>query len=177
MRTAIVTGSSRGIGRGIADLLDQNGYTVIYSGTKPERPADLPDEKSYFAADISDGTQRRALVAFALEKYGRLDVLVNNAGIAPRVRRDILEMDEESFDEVLGVNLRGTTFMCQLAAKAMLGGKENAFGLCAAHHQYRQHVGVYGERQSRRVLHQQSGRRHGDQAVCGEAGGGGNTGV
>ena len=91
MRTAIVTGSSRGIGRGIADLLDQNGYTVIYSGTKPERPADLPDEKSYFAADISDGTQRRALVAFAMEKYGRLDVLVNNAGIAPRVRRDILE--------------------------------------------------------------------------------------
>ena len=124
MKTAIVTGSSRGIGRGIADLLDQNGYTVIYSGTKPERPADLSDEKSYFAADISDGTQRRALVAFAMEKYGRLDVLVNNAGIAPRVRRDILEMDEESFDEVLGVNLRGTTFMCQLAAKAMLEGKK-----------------------------------------------------
>ena len=124
MKTAIVTGSSRGIGRGIADLLDQNGYTVIYSGTKPERPADLPDEKSYFAADISDGTQRRALVAFALEKYGRLDVLVNNAGIAPRIRRDILEMDEDSFDEVLGVNLRGTTFMCQLAAKAMLEGKK-----------------------------------------------------
>lgn len=65
-------------------------------GTKPERPADLSDEKSYFAADISDGTQRRALVAFAMEKYGRLDVLVNNAGIAPRVRRDILEMDEDS---------------------------------------------------------------------------------
>ena len=75
MKTVIVTGSSRGIGRGIADLLDQNGYTVIYSGTKPERPADLSDEKSYFAADISDGTQRRALVAFAMEKYGRLDVL------------------------------------------------------------------------------------------------------
>ena len=101
-----MTGSSRGIGRGIADLLDQNGYTVIYSGTKPERPADLPDEKSYFAADISDGTQRRALVAFALEKYGRLDVLVNNAGIAPRVRRDILEMDEPTSSLDYGASSR-----------------------------------------------------------------------
>ena len=68
MKTAIVTGSSRGIGRGIADLLDQNGYTVIYSGTKPERPADLSDEKSYFAADISDGTQRRAAGAAQIGK-------------------------------------------------------------------------------------------------------------
>ena len=123
MKTAIVTGSSRGIGRGIADLLSENGYTVIYSGTKPERPVDLPNEKDYFAANIADGEQRRALVAYALEKYGRLDVLVNNAGVAPLVRRDLLEMDEESFDRVLGVNLRGTMFMCQLAANAMLAGR------------------------------------------------------
>ena len=105
MKTAIVTGSSRGIGRGIADLLDQNGYTVIYSGTKPERPADLPDEKSYFAADISDGTQRRALVAFAMEKYGRLDVLVNNVGIAHYGL--ISQISEAEWDRLFAVTVKG----------------------------------------------------------------------
>lgn len=124
MKTALVTGSSRGIGRGIADLLCKNGYTVVYCGTKPQRPADLAPEADYFPCDISDGAQRRAIVAHVLEKYGRLDVLVNNAGVAPLVRRDLLEMEEESFDRVLGVNLKGTMFMCQLAANAMIEGRK-----------------------------------------------------
>ena len=59
-----------------------------------------------------------------LETYGRLDVLVNNAGVAPLVRRDLLEMEEESFDRVLGINLKGTMFMCQLAANAMIEGRK-----------------------------------------------------
>lgn len=124
MKTALVTGSSRGIGRGIADLLCKNGYTVVYCGTKPQRPADLAPEADYFPCDISDGAQRRAIVAHVLETYGRLDVLVNNAGVAPLVRRDLLEMEEESFDRVLGVNLKGTMFMCQLAANAMIEGRK-----------------------------------------------------
>ena len=124
MKTALVTGSSRGIGRAIADMLYDNGYTVIYSGTKPQRPDNLPPERDFFPCDIADAAQRQAAIAHVLDRYGRLDLLVNNAGVAPLVRRDLLEMDEESFARVIGINLKGTLFMCQLAAKAMLAGKE-----------------------------------------------------
>ena len=124
MKTALVTGSSRGIGRGIADLLQENGYTVIYTGTKAERPADLPEERNYHPLNIGDSTQRQAVVEDVLHTFGRLDVLVNNAGVAPLERRDLLEMTEESFDRVLNVNLKGTLFMCQAAAKVMLACKE-----------------------------------------------------
>lgn len=124
MKTALVTGSSRGIGRGIADLLQKNGYTVIYTGTKPDRPADLPENRNYHPLNIGDSAQRQAVVEDVLHTFGRLDVLVNNAGVAPLERRDLLEMTEESFDRVLNVNLKGTLFMCQAAAKAMLACKE-----------------------------------------------------
>ena len=124
MKTALVTGSSRGIGRAIADMLHGNGYSVIYSGTKPQRPDNLPPERDFFPCDIADAAQRQAAIAHVLDRYGRLDLLVNNAGVAPLVRQDLLEMDEESFDRVIGINLKGTLFMCQLAAKAMLAGKE-----------------------------------------------------
>ena len=122
VKTAIVTGSTRGIGRAIADLLREHGYAVIYSGTGPERPENLPAGADYCAADISQSAQRAALIEYALQKYGRLDVLVNNAGVAPLERRDLLELDEASFDRVTGINLKGTLFLCQLAAKAMLEG-------------------------------------------------------
>ena len=124
MKTALVTGSSRGIGRAIADMLHDNGYTVIYSGTKPQRPDNLPPERDFFPCNIADAVQRRAAIAHVLDTWGRLDLLVNNAGVAPLQRKDLLEMDEESFDRVIGINLKGTLFMCQLAAKAMLEGKD-----------------------------------------------------
>lgn len=120
MKTALVTGSSRGIGRGIADMLSEHGYTVVYCGTKAERPTDLPEDRDYIGCDVSVSEQRKAAIAYVAEKYGRLDLLVNNAGVAPLVRRDLLEMDEESFDRVIGINLKGTLFMCQLAANEML---------------------------------------------------------
>ena len=122
MKTAFVTGSSRGIGRGIADLLHDNGYTVVYSGTKAQRPADLPADRDYFACNIAHRTEREAAIDYVVSTYGRLDLAVNNAGVAPLVRRDLLEMDEESFDRVLGVNLKGTMFMCQKEARVMLEG-------------------------------------------------------
>lgn len=124
MKTALVTGSRRGIGRGIADLLTENGYSVVYSGTHTERPADLPAERDYFPCDVSKSEQRNAAIAYVTAKYGRLDLMVNNAGVAPLVRKDLLEMDEASFDRVIGINLKGTLFMCQAAAKAMIAGKE-----------------------------------------------------
>ncbi|MDO4740963.1 MAG: 3-ketoacyl-ACP reductase, partial [Eubacteriales bacterium] len=119
MKTALVTGSSRGIGRGIADLLLDSGYTVIYSGTRPQRPDNLSEDCDYIGCDISDSAQRKAAFDYVLGRYGRLDVLVNNAGVAPLVRADILETTEESFDRVLGINLKGTFFMCQAAANIM----------------------------------------------------------
>lgn len=120
MKIALVTGSSRGIGRGIADLLSENGYTVVYSGTHEERPGDLDAKRDYRKCDISKTEDRNEIVDYVISKYGRIDLLVNNAGVAPLVRRDLLEMDEESFDRVIGINLKGTMFMCQAAAKAMI---------------------------------------------------------
>lgn len=120
MKTAIVTGSTRGIGRGIADALQKAGYQVVYSGTRQEAPDTLPLGVCYIGCNVAQEDQRRHLVEETLRRFGRIDVLVNNAGMAPRVRRDILETTEESFDEVLGVNLKGTFFLSQLAANAML---------------------------------------------------------
>ncbi len=122
MKTALVTGSSRGIGRGIADLLRESGFSVVYSGTRLERPADLPEDCDYFPCDVSDAAQRRAVLRHVTDTRGRLDLLVNNAGVAPLERRDLLDMDEASFDRVIGINLKGTLFMCQAAARIMLDG-------------------------------------------------------
>lgn len=120
MKTAIVTGSTRGIGRAIADLLACNGYTVIYCGTGEKPPAGLSPDADYQQVDIGCRDRRQALLDHVLQTYGRLDVLVNNAGVAPLERRDLLEMEEESFDRVLNINLKGTFFLCQLAARAMV---------------------------------------------------------
>jgi len=120
VRIAFVSGGTRGIGRAIAERLHVRGYRVIASGTRPERPADLPKEIDYIGCNIGDSEQRKTAFRYIEENYGRLDVLVNNAGVAPLVREDILNMTEESFDRVVGINLKGTMFMCQLAANMML---------------------------------------------------------
>ena len=120
MKTAFVTGSSRGIGRGIADRLANAGWRVIYSGTRPERPDSLPADALYVPCDIASAASREQALSECLRLCGRIDLLVNNAGVAPLVRNDLLEMTEESFDRVLGVNLKGTMFMTQLFAREML---------------------------------------------------------
>ncbi|MBQ3669747.1 MAG: 3-ketoacyl-ACP reductase [Clostridia bacterium] len=120
MKYAFVTGSSRGIGRAIADRLHAAGYTVLYSSSRAERPADLPSDREFIKCDISDSGDRQAAFDYIRSHFGRLDVMVNNAGVAPLVRQDILLMTEESFDRVISINLKGTLFMCQQAAKLML---------------------------------------------------------
>lgn len=122
---AIVTGASRGIGRGIAIELSRT-HTIVatYRGNK-EAAESLAAETGALTlqSDISDPSDRQALIDFTREHCGRLDLLVNNAGIAPRERKDVLEATEESFDELIQTNLKGPHFLTQLAANWMLEQK------------------------------------------------------
>ena len=130
MKTAIVTGASRGIGRGISTLLASNGYRIIAVGTRePEAVSEyinelkkLSPDSTYVAADISKPECREKIFRTA-EQLGGFDILVNNAGCAPLVRQDLLEMTEESLDRLLNINLKGTFFMCQSAAKYLIDRK------------------------------------------------------
>lgn len=131
-KVVLVTGSARGIGLGVLRTFCENGYAAVMSGVSGEDKAREAlaslrasgGDVAYCRCDISQSGDRAAILDFVREKYGRLDVLVNNAGVAPLERRGILEMTEESFDRVLGVNLRGTFFMCQLFANQMLAWRD-----------------------------------------------------
>ena len=111
---AIVTGAARGIGLSIADNLKKEGYEVVSADLTSDTPC-----------DISNPDDRQRLLDDTLSKYGQVDLLVNNAGIAPAQRLDVLETTTESFQRVLRVNLEGTFFMCQLFANQMV---KQAFG-------------------------------------------------
>ena len=123
-KIAVVTGAYQGIGKGIADGLKASGYEVVYSDVHAEM-----EGETYCKCDISKAEDRRALVDFTLERFGRIDLLVNNAGVACKVRLDVLETTEESFDRVVGINTKGTFFMCQTFANAMIEcqGKDRHF--------------------------------------------------
>jgi 3-oxoacyl-[acyl-carrier protein] reductase len=118
---AIVTGASRGIGRAVAQELSKTHKVVATYNRRRDRAESLRDETGaeIFQCEISSGADRKALVEFTRERFGRLDLLVNNAGIAPRERRDILDATEESFDELLATNLKGPYFLTQQAARWM----------------------------------------------------------
>ncbi len=118
---AIVTGASRGIGRGIAIELARDHRVVATYRGRLDAAESLKAQTGceIFRCDIASAEDRRALIGFTREKFGRLDLLVNNAGIAPRERRDVLEATEESFDELLRTNLEGPHFLTQLAANWM----------------------------------------------------------
>jgi 3-oxoacyl-[acyl-carrier protein] reductase len=116
--TAIVTGGSRGIGRAIAtELAKTHRVIATYRGRKDAADS-LHDETGceIFQCDIGSREDRAALLAFARERFEKLDLLMNNAGIAPRERRDLLDATEESFDELMATNLKGPHFLTQQAA-------------------------------------------------------------
>ena len=116
--TAIVTGGSRGIGRAIAtELAKTHRVIATYRGRKDAADS-LHDETGceIFQCDIGSREDRAALLAFARERFEKLDLLVNNAGMAPRERRDLLDATEESFDELIATNLKGPHFLTQQAA-------------------------------------------------------------
>ncbi len=129
---ALVTGSRRGIGLGIALALGQGGFNIVLNGTSPRSTAEKAIQKvrstgrivEYIQADISVGAEREKLTKRIAEAFGRLDILVNNAGVAPEVRRDILEATEESFDRLIKVNLKGPYFLTQRVANWMIEQKK-----------------------------------------------------
>ena len=114
-KVAVVTGSRRGIGKGIADALKANGYMVVYSATHETMEGEI-----YCPCNISKAEDRQRLADFVMEKFGRIDLLVNNAGVACKERLDILETTEESFDRLIEINTKGTFFMCQLFSNLMI---------------------------------------------------------
>ncbi len=125
-KTALVTGSRRGIGLGIARKLGQDGYQIIVSATKEQDDAVITTLRGegidceYIPCNIANTQDRARIFEDIRTRYGRLDVLVNNAGVAPDVRLDLLETTEESFDRLMNINLKGTFFMCQAAANTMI---------------------------------------------------------
>lgn len=132
-KTAIVTGGSRGIGLAIAKQLGLDGYQVVAFATKPKETCiehlKVLDEAGitwhYVQGTLDNREDRNRLVEETLKQFGRIDVLVNNAGVAPLVRADLLEMTEESYDRVMGINAKGTMFLTQLVANQMLKQEVN----------------------------------------------------
>lgn len=127
--TALVTGGSRGIGRGICVHLARAGYAVAvnYQGNAAaaKETQDLLTTDSLLCqGDVSSADDRARLVDAVLGRWGRIDLLVNNAGITSVGRKDLLEATEASWDQVLGVNLKGPYFLTQAIARAMLGALE-----------------------------------------------------
>jgi len=129
---ALITGASRGIGRGIALELAKSGYNLVLNFLSNElaaweakalalaalvRPA---SQVEIFPADISLPHDREQLLSFVRRQFGRLDLLVNNAGVAPQLHADLLETSEESFDRLTEINLKGPFFLTQAAARWML---------------------------------------------------------
>jgi len=139
-KAALVTGGSRGIGFGIARALAAAGYDLAINGVRSEQNAvnSLNELKSlgidaiYCQGDIGEKDDREKIVEKAFEHFGSIDVLVNNAGIAPTVRKDILELDEENYDRLLDTNLKGTFFFTQQVANRMLKrkGEDPSYSPC-----------------------------------------------
>ena len=128
MSVALVTGGTRGIGLGIAQRLAAEGIELVLCGVRPAQQVECTletlraagAEVLYVQADVSDRAARRRLLDETRAHYGRLHVLVNNAGVAPKVRADILEATEESYDRVMNINLRGPYFLTQAVANWMI---------------------------------------------------------
>jgi NAD(P)-dependent dehydrogenase (short-subunit alcohol dehydrogenase family) len=132
-RVALVTGGMRGIGLGIAQCLAAEQLDLAVCGMRDEAAvadttralARLGADVLYVRADVGDAAARRRLLEAIQGRFHRLDVLVNNAGVAPQVRTDILEATEESFEEVLRTNLRGPYFLTQACANWMIAEKKS----------------------------------------------------
>jgi NAD(P)-dependent dehydrogenase (short-subunit alcohol dehydrogenase family) len=129
-----VTGGTRGIGLGVARALARDGWRLALCGLRSLDEVTLVlgelgksgAEVDYWPADIGSAADRKALLASIASRFGTVDALVNNAGRAPRVRADLLEAGEESFEEVLRTNLQGPYFLTQAVARTLVERKAAA---------------------------------------------------
>jgi 3-oxoacyl-[acyl-carrier protein] reductase len=127
-KVALITGGSRGIGFGVAKALAKSGFDVAINGRRDAADVagaikelqSLGAAVLYCQADVASRDDHTKMLAAVEKQFGRLDVLVNNAGVAPTVRADILEAGEESFDRLIGINLKGPYFLTQSAANWMV---------------------------------------------------------
>ncbi len=127
-KAALITGGGRGIGLGIAKALAAEGFDIVVDDIHDAKEVTgamdelrrLGAEVLYYRGDITSDADRRGLIDAIREKFTRLDVLVNNAGVAPKERADILEAGEESFDRLIGVNVKGPYFLTQMVARWMI---------------------------------------------------------
>lgn len=123
-KTAIITGSARGMGFETAKALEKNGYNVVlcarHGNVETESFINSHSDTALFVkADISIENDRNRILSEAIDKFSAVDVLINNAGVAPRERKDMLQITEKDFDCVMDINLKGTYFIAQSVAKIM----------------------------------------------------------
>lgn len=131
-KIAIVTGAAGGIGFATVKRLYEDGYRVMGMDILPEEK--ITEKFScfdrarvgYFSGNLAADADRRALLAATLDRFGGVDTLVNVAGVAPKVRRDLLEMTEESYDFVMDINTKGTLFLTQLVANEMIRERDES---------------------------------------------------
>ncbi len=130
-KNVLITGGSRGIGLGIAKELAKAGCNLAINGMRNEEQVsdtlqelrNLGAEVVYCQGDISSALERNKVIEIALARFKKIHVLVNNAGVAPKVRKDLLEVTEESYDRVMNTNLRGPFFFTQKIASHMVDNK------------------------------------------------------
>lgn len=132
-RTALITGGTRGIGFGIAKSLAARGYSLAVNGVRDKAAAagqlrelsQYGGKVVYCRGDIGNAVDRKKIVEEAFDALGSINVLVNNAGVAPKKRVDVLEVDEEGYDFVVDTNLKGTFFLSQDIARRMIASKSS----------------------------------------------------
>jgi len=135
-KVALITGGTRGIGLGISEKFAENGYDLaVCAASPPEKYRAVVEQLQrhggqviYCQCDISDRASREAMLNEVQAVYPGINVLINNAGVAPKVRADILDATEESFAELIGINLQGPYFLTQAVAKLMIEAREKVPG-------------------------------------------------
>lgn len=131
-KAALITGGSRGIGFGIAKALAREGYDLAINGVKDEKEAQvawdalkkLDVDVIYCQGNLGDAEDRKKILTKAYSHFKTIHVLINNAGVAPKVRKDILSVTEQDYDYVLDINLKGTFFFTQEVARRMIEEKK-----------------------------------------------------